>query len=109
MYDRAWELFQDFLNIYKKALHALAESDLIEFISLLSLIPLAPRMIKTYISGVRHHLKIHLLPDFAKSFMIALLLKGLTLPEDDQDICLLISLSMLHGMHEVLLLINTWL
>ena len=37
--------------------------------------------------------------------MIALVLKGLTSLEDDQDIHLLISLSMLHHMHEVLPLI----
>ena len=59
----------------------------------------------TYISGVHHHLKIHLLPDFQNSFIIALVLRGLTSPEHQEDIHLPISIIMLHKMHGALPLI----
>ena len=88
-----------------KPLNNLHEQDLVQFIAFLSLIPLVLGTIHTYISGVHHHLKICLLPDFQNSFMIALVLRGLTLPEHQEDICLPISI-MLHKMHGVLPLIT---
>ena len=60
----AWELFNWFLTVYNKQLHALCDLDLVEFISMLSLIPLAGTTIRTYVSGVRHHLKIKTLARF---------------------------------------------
>ena len=66
------------------------------------LIPLAGSTIHTYILGVRHHLKIRLLPDFQSSFIISLVLKGGTSPESPSDICLPISLHMLHAMFSTL-------
>ena len=98
-------LFNQFLNIYMKSLNNLCEQDLVQFIAFLSLIPMVPGTICTYISGVCYHLKIHLLPDFQNSVMIALVLRGLTSPEHQQDIHLPISIIMLHKMHKSLPLI----
>ena len=98
VYDRAWELFNRFLMPYNKTLHALCDLDLVEFISLLSLIPLAGTTIRTYILGVGHHLKIRLLPDFQSSFIISLVLKGATSLEASGDVRIPISLKMWHGM-----------
>ena len=83
---------------YNKSLDDLSEQLLMEFISCLSLIPLALGSIQTYVSGIRHHLKICLLPDFSSSFLIALTLKGVTSPECQDDVCLPISLHVLHLM-----------
>ena len=69
---------------------------------MLSLIPLAGSTIHTYILGVRHHIKIRLLPDFQSSFIISLVLKGATSPESPSNICILISLHMLHAMFSTL-------
>ena len=69
---------------------------------MLSLVLLAGTMIRTYILGVRHHLKIRLLPDFQSSFIILLVLKGATSPEAAADVCIPISLRMLHGMFHML-------
>ena len=65
---------------------------------MLSLIPLVGRTIRTYVSGVRHHLKIRLLPDFQSSLIISLVLRGATSPEAATDVRIPISLCMLHAM-----------
>ena len=69
---------------------------------MLSLIPLAGSTICMYISGVRHHLKIRLLPDSQACFIISLVLKGDTSPESPSDVCIPISLHMLHAMFSTL-------
>ena len=53
-------------------------------------------------SGVRHHLKIRLLPDFNTSFLIALVLKDDTSLECPDDVWLPISLHVLHLMFQAL-------
>ena len=103
MYDHAWDLFQQFLRVYNETLDDLSECLLMEFTACLSLIPLAPGSIWTYMSGVRHHLKIRLLPDFSSSFLIALILKGVTSPECQDDINLPISLHVFQLMLDALL------
>ena len=94
--------FQQFLTVYNKSLNDLSEHLLMEFIACLSLIPLAPGSIWTYMSGVCHHFKIRLLPDFSSSFLIALALKGVISPECQDDIHLPISLHVLHLMFDAL-------
>ena len=74
-----------------------------EFITCLLLIPLAMGSIWTYVSGVRHHLKIRLLPDFSTSFLIALVLQGVTSPKCQDDVRLPISLHVLQLMFDALL------
>ena len=69
---------------------------------MLSLIPLAGSTICTYILGVRHHLKIRLLPDFQSSVIISLVLKGATSPESPSDVHISILLCMLHAMFSTL-------
>ena len=91
-----------YLTTYNKTLDDLSEHLLMEFIACLSLIPLAPGSIQTYISGVRHHLKIRLLPDFSSSFLITLVLKGVTSPECQDDVRLPISLYVLQLMFDAL-------
>ena len=95
-------MFNRFLVVYNKNLHALRDVDLVEFISMLSLIPLAGTTIRTYVSGVRHHLKIRLLPDFQAIFLISLVLKGETSPEATGDVHIPILLRMWHGMFNTL-------
>lgn len=89
--------------MFNKTLYDLPKHLLVEFISFLSLIPLGPgTSICTYLSGVRYHFKICLLPDFADSFFIALILKGVTSPECQDDVWLPISLHVLHQMFNAL-------
>ena len=106
VYNRAWDLFNRFLTIYNKKVWELHNLDLVEFISMLSLIPLAGFTIRTYNLGVRHHLKIRLLPDFQSSFLISLVLKGATSPEAVADVRIPILLHMLHSMFHSLPLIT---
>ena len=101
IYNWAWDLFMQFLTTYNKTLDDLSEHLLMEFIACLSLIPLVLRSIQTYLSGVRHHLKIRLLPD-SSSFLIALVLKEVTSPKCQDDIRMPISLHVLQLMFDTL-------
>lgn len=80
VYDCAWDIFNHFL-LYDKNLNSLTENDMVEFIAFLSLIPMVRLMIRIYVSGIYHHLRIHLLNDFQSSFLIALVLLGVTSPK----------------------------
>ena len=84
--DHVWDLFNCFLLLCNKDVHALTEHDLVEFIAFLSLVPMVGPLIHTYVSGVCHHLKIHMLNNFQHSFLIALVLCGVTSPECQRDV-----------------------
>ena len=73
--------------------------DLVEYAAFLSLGSLAPSTIRGNISGVRHHLKIRLMPHFENSFLMALVLKGISNDRPKTaDIRLPVSLAMLAKM-----------
>ena len=98
VYDHAWNLFNCFLLLHTKDLNNLTEHDLVEFIVFLSLIPIVGSTFRTYVSGVHHHLKIHLLNDFQSTFLIPLVLRGTTYLECLQDVRIPITTAMLQKM-----------
>ena len=98
VYDRAWSLFGDYLKLYQKDIHHLQELDLVKFVAFLALAEMAGASIHTYISGVKHHLKIWSLPDFSTSFALALVLKGVSNTNNTTDVCIPITLGMLNHM-----------
>ena len=98
MYDRAWVVFNKHLDLYHKGLEDTAEMDMIEFIAFLSLGQLAPSTISSYISGVCHHLRIRNLLTFEDSFLLKLVLKGVSNSNQQTDIHLPISLDILQKM-----------
>ena len=85
-YNRAWNLFTAFLINYGINLHDLQEQHMLEFVSYLSLAELTPATIQLYFSGVRVHLCWHNLPSFKDSFVIKLILKGVSAKFREPDI-----------------------
>ena len=63
-------MFSHFIDVYSKDLHSLWDIDLVEFIGFMSLGELAASTITTYISGVRHKLKLMGKDDFQNSFLL---------------------------------------
>ena len=72
--------------------------DIMEFIAFLSLAQLAQSTIGSYVSGVRHHLRLNNLPTFENNFMLKLVLKGITNMHASVDLRLPIMLDVLHHM-----------
>ena len=94
VYDRVWEIFNKHLELYEKDLQDIKELDIIEFIAFLSLGQLAQMTIATYILGVHHHLRLRNLP----TFMLKLVLKGVSNSHVQVDVRLPISLDILQHM-----------
>ena len=78
VYDRAWEIFNKYLELYENDLQHIKELDIIEFIAFLSLGQLAQMTIATYILGVHHHLRLRNIRTFKDNFMLKLVLKGVS-------------------------------
>ena len=76
-----------------------------EFISYLSLSGLAPATILLYVADVRANFRWLGLPTFTNSFVIKMMLKGVTAKHRDPDIRLLVTWEILHQMCEALPLI----
>ena len=76
-----------------------------EFISYLSLSGLAPATILLYVAGVRANFRWQGLPTFTNSFVIKMMLKGVTAKHRDPDIRLPVTWEILHQMCEALPLI----
>ena len=98
VYDQAWASFNKFAVKFKVDMWHMEEQDLIDFIAFLSLAGLAPSTIHTYTSGLKHHLRIRLLPDFAGSFLVSLVLKGLHRQDVQPDVRIPVSFKMLQRM-----------
>ena len=80
-----------------------------EFISYLSLVGLALATILLYVSGVKENLCWHSLPDFQNSFMICMMLKGVSAKYREPDICLPVTHDILHQMCQALpCIISDW-
>ena len=75
---------------------------MLEFLSYLSLTELAPATIQLYFSGVQAHLCWHNLPSFKDSFVIKLILKGVSAKFREPDIRLPVTSKILHDMCSVL-------
>ena len=76
-----------------------------EFISCLSLSGLAPATVLLYVAGVRANFRWHGLPTFNDSFMIKMMLKGVSAKHKEPDIRLPVTRQILHQMCEALPLI----
>ena len=76
-----------------------------EFISYLSLSGLAPATILLYVAGVRANFCWQGLPTFTDSFVIKMMLKGVTVKYRDPDIRLLVTREILYQMCEALPLV----
>ena len=98
VYHRAWVVFNKHLDLYHKDLEDIAEMDMMEFITFLSLGQLAPSTISSYVSRVHHHLRIRNLPTFEDNFLLKLVLKGVSNSNQQTDVCLPISLDILQKM-----------
>ena len=104
-YDRAWELFLQFAFQHEVALPRLTELHLVDFIALLSWAGQAGSTIETYVSGVRHHLQLRRYDDFAKSFMVSLVLRGAKVANQQPDIRVPITIPMIDTMFQKMHLI----
>ena len=92
VYDR---VFIKHLELYQKDLSDIKELDMVEFITFLSLGQLVPSTISSYVSGVRHHLKLQGLLTFEDSFLLKLVLKGIFNTTCQADVWLPTSLDIL--------------
>ena len=84
MYDRAWGIFD--CTFYDKGIYQLQEMDLVNFVAFQSLGGLAPTTIITYMSGVKHNLRIRGAWDFNDNFILYLTLKGVTAQPHEMDV-----------------------
>ena len=101
-YNHTWNLSTTFPTNYGINLHDLQEQHMLEFVSYLSLAELAPATIQLYFSGVRAHLCWHNLPSFKDSFVIKLILKGVSAKFREPNIRLPVTRKILHDMCSVL-------
>ena len=102
LYAHAWELFQEFSVTYGFSTATPSEHQLIEFVSYLSLNSFAATTIQLYLSGVRYNLKMRGLNPFTSSFILSMVVKGATSRFKNPDICLPISLRLLHEFWHIL-------
>ena len=100
-------MFLIFISMYSKDLQFLCDIDLVEFVEFMSLGRLAASMITTYISGVRHKLKLMGKDDFQHSFLLKLVLHGTKNSSQQPDVCLPISITMLKDMINALPFIHS--
>ena len=99
-------MFLNFISVHSKDPNFLHDIDLVEFISFMSLGGLATSMITTYISGVRHKLKLLGKDDFKHSFLLKLVLHGTKNNTRQPDVHLPISITMLHDIINALPLLH---
>ena len=76
--------------------------DIVDFVAYLSLGGLAPATIATYISGIKHHLRVRGANDFSDGFLLQITLKGVAAQPHQQDIRLQITLPVLVRMLQAL-------
>ena len=95
VYNRAWSIFDKYYMFYDKRIYQLPEMDLIEFVAFMSQGGLALATIITYMSGVKHHLRVRGAKDFNDSFLLKFTLKGVTVSPHDPDVRLPITLLVL--------------
>ena len=99
-------MFCNFISVHLKDLQFLHDIDLVEFVGLMSLGGLAACTVTTYISSVRHKLKLMGKDDFQHGFLLKLVLCGMRNSTQQPDVYLPISITMLHDMIIALPLIH---
>ena len=87
VYDIAWQMFLNFISVYSKDLQFLHDINLVEFMGFMSLGRLAASTITTYISSVRHKLKLMGKDDFQHSYLLKLVLHGTKNSGQQPDVC----------------------
>ena len=100
-YARGWCMFKRFAEQYNVNLNRIKEHNLLEFISFLSLSGFAASMVQLYLTGVRHHLK-QGRNSFKDSFIIKMVVKGVSSRYSVPDIRLPINRGLLHDMWNIL-------
>ena len=102
LYVRGWTMFLGFAQQYHVDLNSIKEYNLLEFISFLSLSGFVASMVQLYLAGVRHHLKLRGQNSFNNSFIIRMVVKGVSTRFPEQDVRLPITLDLLADMWDVL-------
>ena len=105
-YDRAWSIFDKYCMFYNKGIYQIQEMDMVEFVAFMSLGGLVPTIIITYISGVKHHLRVRGARDFNDSFLLTLTLNGVAASPHELDVRLPITLPVLERMLHALPLVH---
>ena len=95
-------MFLGFTQQYQVDLTSIKEYNLLEFISFLSLLGFAVSTVQLYLARVRHHLKLRGQNCFNNSFIIRMVVKGVSTRFPELDMCLLIMLELLADMWDVL-------
>ena len=101
-YARGWCMFKWFAEQYHVNMNSIKEHNLLEFISFLSLSGFAASTVQLYLTGVRHHLKLQGRNSFKDSFVIKMVVKGVSSRYLVPDIRLPINIALLHDMWNVL-------
>ena len=91
---------------YNKGIYQLQEMNMVEFMAFMSLGGLVPTTIITYISRVKHHLRVRGARDFNDSFLLKLTLKGVAASPHELDVRLPITLPVLERMLHALPLVH---
>ena len=91
---------------YNKGIYQLQEMDMVELVAFMSLGGLAPTTIITYISGVKHHLRVRGARDFNDTFLLKLTLKEVAVSPHEPYVGLPITLAVLERMLHVLPLVH---
>ena len=98
-------MFLGFTQQYHVDLSSIKEYNLLEFILFLSLSGFAASTVQLYLAGVRHHLKLRGQNCFNNSFIIRMVVKGVSTRFPEPDVHLPITLDLLADMWDVLLYI----
>ena len=101
-YARGWCMFERFVEQYHVNMNSIKEHNLLEFISFLSLSGFAASTVQLYLTGVRHHLKLQGRNSFKDSFVIKMVVKGVSSRYSVPDIRLPINITLLHDMWNIL-------
>ena len=95
-------MFLGFAQQYQVDLSSIKEYNLLEFISFLSLSSFAASTVQLYLAGVRHHLKLRGQNCFNNSFIIRMVVKGVSTRFPEPDVRLPITMDLLADMWDVL-------
>nr|XP_034335988.1 uncharacterized protein LOC117692391 isoform X1 [Crassostrea gigas] len=86
LYDTAVNAFHLFCQVYQsRPVLPPSQSDLVNFVSYLSLQKFSANAIKTYIAGISNHCKLHGFPDRTQDFLLKKVLLGLSRSNPHHD------------------------
>lgn len=86
LYDTAVNAFHLFCRVYQSLpVWPPSQSDLVNFVSYLSLQKFSANTIKTYVAGISYHCKLHGFPDRTQDFLLKKVLLGLSRSNPHHD------------------------